>query len=474
MKKRTCEGCGEPLEKPRKNQRYHNQRCIQKAYRAREEKSKPLVSPSSQVVLAGVDTLYVNAYYADPVVYTRMDRALDETLQEALTTMQQQAKNTRQNLETEWNLDEEALHMLSHGSGKMWHWIIKNDLINIQVGSGEFRGVLAHVRISSEFLWRVNALQHTIDLVRALTNKVFDHETILVPSAIDLCADVANWPMSSIDPLALVASARKRNPQFEEESVLVPGKETWNGRKLGTLYIGIRTSPVHGKLYNKLKEIKDGGNKKSWFHDLYARNGWDGEAPVTRLEISFKREALHDLDIETIADLVTNLKGLWMYAVGSEVVKPWLRYTIPTVDSNQTRWPLHPLWTSIIQHAFDSLNDEPARELIRHKKQQVNIDAMTASLAGYLATRTMLQCEQDGMPVENMATKWALDDLYGAFQKRWEEKGITFQQMLQAKRHRYYLREEKTREVEQRRAKWIIPVIDEAIEGGDTDENEAS
>jgi hypothetical protein len=163
-----------------------------------------------------------------------------------------------------------------------------------------------------------------------------------------------------------------------------------------------------------------------------------------------------------------------MYAVGSEVVKPWLRYTIPTVDSNQTRWPLHPLWTSIIQHAFDSLNDEPARELIRHKKQQVNIDAMTASLAGYLATRTMLQCEQDGMPVENMATKWALDDLYGAFQKRWEEKGITFQQMLQAKRHRYYLREEKTREVEQRRAKWIIPVIDEAIEGGDTDENEAS
>ena len=462
MRTRNCKGCGKPLVKPRRNQLYHNDTCKHAAYRARDAPEKLACTSSPHVVLAGVDTLYVNAYYADPVVYTRMDRPLDETLQEALTTMQQQAKNTRQDIETEWNLDEKALHMLSHGSGKMWHWIIKNDLINIQVGSGEFRGVLAHVRISSEFLWRVNALSKTLDLVRGLTNKVFDHETLLVPSAIDLCADIANWPMTSIDPLALVASARKRNPKYEKESVYVSDEETWNGRKLGTLYIGIRSSPVHGKLYNKLKEIKDGANKKSWFHDLYKRNGWDGEAPVTRLEISFKREALHDLDIETIADLIGNLKGLWAYAVGAEAVKPWLRYTIPTADSNQTRWPLHPLWTSVIQHAFDSLSEEPARELIRVKKQQVNIDAMTASLAGYLATRTMLQCEQDGTPVEHMATKWALDDLYGAFQKRWEEKGVTFQQLLQAKRHRYYLREEKTREVEERRrAQYIIPPMDE-------------
>jgi hypothetical protein len=168
------------------------------------------------------------------------------------------------------------------------------------------------------------------------------------------------------------------------------------------------------------------------------------------------------MEIETVFDLMHNLKGLWMYAVGSETVKPWLRYTVPTTDSNQTRWPLHPLWTSIIQPAFDSLDDEPARELIRHKKQQVNIDAATASLAGYLATRTVWQCEQNGEPVENMATRWVLDDLYDALQERWKEKGVTFQQLLQAKRHRYYLRKEKTREVEERRrAQYIVPSLDE-------------
>lgn len=82
MKKRTCEGCGEPLEKPRKNQRYHNQACIQKAYRSREAKNKPLTCDPPSVVLAGVDTLYVNAYYADPEVHTRLDKPLEDDLQD--------------------------------------------------------------------------------------------------------------------------------------------------------------------------------------------------------------------------------------------------------------------------------------------------------------------------------------------------------------------------------------------------------
>ncbi|HEY0754259.1 MAG TPA: hypothetical protein VGD98_09875 [Ktedonobacteraceae bacterium] len=455
MRTRNCQGCGKPLVKPRRNQHYHNDRCKHAAYRARGDPDKPVALPVSSlplVVLAGVDTLYVNAYYADPESFTRIERLLDDDLQTTLTDLQERSKFTGQNTETSWSLDKQPLHMLSHGSGKQWHWILKNDLINIQIGKGDYKGVIAHIRVSSEYLWRVNALHLVLGIVNGLANTLFAHETMLVPSAIDLCADVANWPMTAIDPLALVASARKRNHQFDDTSVSVPGKETWNGRKLGTLYVGIRTSPVHGKLYDKLKEIKDGANKKSWFHDLYKRNLWDGESPITRLEISFTREALHDLAIETVFDLMHNLKGLWGYAVGSETVKPWLRYTVPTSDHTQTRWPLHPTWATTVQHAFDSLDEEPARELIRYKKQRVNIDAATASLAGYLALRTMWQCEQDGMPVENMATRWALDDLYDAFQERWQKKGVTFQQLLQAKRHRYYLREEKTREVEQKRA----------------------
>jgi hypothetical protein len=458
VEQRLCTGCGKSLNKPRPNQRYHDSKCKQAAYRARDN---PIPNGPPLVVLAGVDTLYLNVYYADPERYTRIEKPLDEDLQAFFTETQRMAKTSHKEVEMDWMLDEQPLYMLSHGSGKQWHWIMRNDLLNMQIGTGDYRGLIAHVRVSSEYLWRINAIHRVLGIINGLANRIFAHEMVLVPSAIDLCADIANWPMSSIDHLALIARARKHRLKFEDESLYLSGEETWNGRKQGTLYVGMRTSPVHGKLYDKLKEIQDGGNKKSWFHDLYKRNGWDGKAPVTRLEISLKREALNDLGIETDFDLMHNLKGLWAYAVGSATVKPWLRYTVPTQDQTQTRWPLHPVW-SVVQHAFDSLDETPARELIRLKKQQANIDVVTASLAGYLATRTMLQCEQDGMPVEHIATRCALDDLHTAMQKRWEEKGVTFQQLLQDKRSRYYLRAEKAREVEERRrTQFIVPPLDE-------------
>jgi len=413
-------------------------------------------------VNAGIDTLYLNVYHADPETFRRIDQPLDDTLQALFTDLQQQAKLTRQDVETPWSLDEQPLSMLSHGSGKQWLWILHNDFINVQIGNGDYRGLIAHMRVSSEYLWRVNALHRVLGLVNKLANTLFAHEMVLVPSAVDLCTDVANWSMSTIAHQAVVARARKHRSKFEEESLYVSGEETWNGRKLGTLYVGMRTSPVHGKLYDKLKEIKDGGNRKSWFLDIYKRNGWDGEAPVTRLEVSFKREALHDLDIETDHDLMHNLKGLWTYAVGSETVKPWMRYTIPTDDSNQTRWPLHPTW-KVVQHAFDSLSEQPARELIRVKKQEANLDAATASIAGYLSSRTVWQCDRDGVPVEGIGLETALDDVYEEIEKRLQEKGVTFQELLQVKQRRYALRKAQTREATMKRVKSALNDVQEAI-----------
>lgn len=82
------------------------------------------------VVLAGVDALYLNVYYADPETLRRIDQPLDDTLQATtFTNIQQQAKNTRQDIETHWSLEKQPLYMLSHGSGKQWHWILHNDLI---------------------------------------------------------------------------------------------------------------------------------------------------------------------------------------------------------------------------------------------------------------------------------------------------------------------------------------------------------
>ena len=54
MKKPVCEGCGEPLEKPRKNQRYHGERCRQVASRKRRETgTQGLSQLAPMIALAG-------------------------------------------------------------------------------------------------------------------------------------------------------------------------------------------------------------------------------------------------------------------------------------------------------------------------------------------------------------------------------------------------------------------------------------
>src|SRR5690348_14046835 len=141
-------------------------------------------------VLAGVDTLYLNAYYADPERFTRINQPLNADLQDHFNALQQQAKSSRQDITTPWTIYKQPLHMLSHGSGKQWYWILHNDLVNIQIGNGDHRGLIAYIRVASEYLWSVNALHYVVNDIRVLTHTIFQHEMYLAPSSVDLCADV--------------------------------------------------------------------------------------------------------------------------------------------------------------------------------------------------------------------------------------------------------------------------------------------
>ena len=413
---------------------------------------------TSHVLNAGIDTLYLNVYYADPETYRRLDIPLDDDLQARFNDLQQQAKSTRQDVETPWTLDRKPLSMLSHGTGKLWHWILHNDDLNVQIGLGDYRGLIAHVRVSAQYLWRVRALPNILGCLNYCLNRLFAHEMYLAPSEIDLCVDVANWPMSALDRSCFVAKARKSKVRFDEASLLVGAVEVeYSGPKQDTFYIGKRTSPIHAKVYDKLKEIKDHHNEKAWYLDiLKAHGGWDGEEPVTRVELTTKREALKDLEIETGHDLMRHLKDLWAYLVGTDEHEGWIRYAVPQPnDVNRSRWPAHPTWNAI-KHAFDAISEQPASALIRTRKQQVNLDAATASIAGYLSSRTVWQCERDGVPIDKMALETAVADIYEEIEKLLQDKGVSFQQLLQAKQRRYYLREEKTRAVTMKHAKSVF------------------
>jgi ketosteroid isomerase-like protein len=469
MKKRTCEGCGQPLEKPRPNQRYHNQRCIQLAYRKRKGVNHTVAlvpSLAPLVVLAGVDTLYVNVYYADPEKYTRALLPLYEETQVTLDDLQQRAKTARTLIETPWSLLDQSLYSRAHGSKELWTWILRNDYVNIQIGKGEYRGLIARVRLSAEYLWKIGYLVNALAMVNKLVNTIFEHEMYLVPGAIDLCADVAYWSMSDLDKHRFLSRAKKCRPKFKEESLLVGSvDERWNGSKLGTLYFGEQGSPVHGKVYDKVREIKDRGYKKKWFFSLWGRTlptFTEETVPVNRVELSATREALSELGIDTCADLYHNLKGLWAYLVGSETVKPWLRYTVPTDDPNRARWPIDPTWKTV-QHAFDTLSEEGAGELIRLKKQEVNIERTTASLTGYLTTLAAHQCIKKGYSPQEMDLSVFVNDVAKDVETVLEGKETDFQEQIAVKQERYYLRKAATEQACARHAKSLFATEQEAI-----------
>ncbi len=58
---------------------------------------------------------------------------------------------------------------------------------------------------------------------------------------------------------------------------------------------------------------------------VWERHGWDGESRVTRVEFRYKRECLHEMEIEDPYDLLDKLPALWAYSSAQ-----WLRHTTPT------------------------------------------------------------------------------------------------------------------------------------------------
>lgn len=97
---------------------------------------------------------------------------------------------------------------------------------------------------------------------------------------------------------------------------------------------------ISGRLYDKTLEIQR--SDKGYLRDVWHAAGWDGSAPVWRLEFEYGRELLRDLDLSTLAKLIPAFGGLWQYAM-----RDWLRLVEVGADSNRSRWQNAELWDAL-------------------------------------------------------------------------------------------------------------------------------
>lgn len=159
---------------------------------------------------------------------------------------------------------------------------------------------------------------------------------------------------------------------------LVAKDATWReGGVLQSIQLG--TSDVVVRVYDKVAEIEQ-QSEKHWLFDI-----WGMREGVWRCELQVRGERLKEHGISTVEQLRAYLPSLVRH-----LAKNHTSLRIPTGDSNRSRWPVHPMWRSLID-ASDQLTsppDNPPPPLLNGGLYQLHrqLESLVGVLKGIAAT----------------------------------------------------------------------------------------
>jgi len=281
------------------------------------------IKDQTTILRYGIDSLYLS-----------FSGSLSPDLEDKLVSLKLAAQSNEQDekVTAQIKFGDHLFEVLGRGA-RRFPFILSSNFFQIQLSHHASDSLpIAYVQISSELLTftpfkkimtDINFIINSCGLVTGLP-KI---------SRVDLFADfvtlheVKNW-----DSSVWVSRAEKTNAYSVK-------------RKFTGWVIG-EGSPISARLYNKTTEIEK--SKKDYLKPIWLESGWNGIDPVWRLEFQLMREVLKELSTLNIETLLKHQNGLWRYAT-----KDWLRLTVPNLkDSNQTRWPTHPIWEALQKTPF--------------------------------------------------------------------------------------------------------------------------
>ena len=402
---------------------------------------------SIKVVGAGVDTLIVNVRYAD-ATHAPLQKALDEDIQRQLDLWQEQAQQAEEAIASPWSFHQARLFIAPHGAGKgQWRWLLTSEQMTLCLSRGRFNGIIAQVRLSSDYLWAQPSLPDAIAQIHSFLLAFFRRAIHLQLSELHLCADVVGWDVSSSGGeasfvrrpgISLGCWARKGHAQ----QIVGADFALLRGRQLATVEFGMHNSPLSCSIYNKTLEIRQ-RSKKTWFYDLWKKHGWNGTDDVWRVEFRYKREFLHEVGIETANDILHKLPELWAYSTGhlnggsDGLPDGWLRYVTPSLDHNRSRWRVEEAWQAVQQAFSSSTAVWGIGPLVRERKREVNIKRGVEATVGYLSTLAAWLGGKYASQDTDLSV--VLGWLYTEGNWYLEQKVCAFQDIVQRKRERYGL-----------------------------------
>jgi hypothetical protein len=240
-------------------------------------------------------------------------------------------------------------------------------------------------------------------LRRRLELDVIDGSAELMPSRIDVYADIQGWIPRHVDFQRFVCRARYRELHQPD------GELHGFGNQVSGFTFG--RGAVVCRIYNKTLEQtvhKDTGASQLW-------GDFDRDQPVWRVEYQFRRQALRELGAASDVGVLTSRQSLWSYGI------EWLSLRERSAHLKPSRWPEDPVW-SWLRLVDIGLASSP---LVRARIRRADLSRVVSALVGYLSSLGALTGTDDLVQVMDHGLVHALQ--YVA------DRGVPFSQMVSKK-----------------------------------------
>jgi hypothetical protein len=183
-----------------------------------------------------------------------------------------------------------------------------------------------YVSVLAKSLW-LRGIAASVEQISILIGRLGGHVDRVQISRVDLAADFVIPGGLTLEFLMALRVAHS-------SSVRHVGAR----HKLEAFYVGGNGAPIIARIYDKSEEIAQKG-LKDWFFALV----WKIEKrpDVWRVEFQMRRQAMKELNIESLEDLAKCLKGIWNY-----LTEEWLSFRL--LDAvNTSRRTVHPWWQAV-------------------------------------------------------------------------------------------------------------------------------
>lgn len=220
-----------------------------------------------------------------------------------------------------------------------YRWVLKNDdfILLIRGGSSVKFKQNVSVRYLAAGLWEYDLdelRERAVALFRSVGCRIGTRLVTRVDYAFDFYAPGFEAEMVPGVSRGVVAhsSVKVRTP------MTFSGEEHGTTRRVETLTIGTKAS-LQVQVYNKTVEIAK-RPEKEWMYKVWGNAGWHrSQGHVWRLEFRYGGEYLKERGLKDHGVMMATLPGMLKEALLKR------RLTVPNPrDTNERRWPLHPLW----------------------------------------------------------------------------------------------------------------------------------